>query len=94
MNSIDCVVRSAAVIPLRLKSHRDCSGAIVPTGGWTDREWDDRQSGWHRSQCAADKNGDREPICESCARRLLERFRRQGLPIPEVVGRSDYFERA
>jgi hypothetical protein len=49
---------------------------------------------WHHTQYVADANGRREPICESCARRLLERFQREGLSTPEVVGRSDYFERA
>ena len=49
---------------------------------------------WHRTQYVADENGNREPICESCARRLLDRFQREGLPIPEVVGRSDYFDQA
>ena len=49
---------------------------------------------WHRTQYVPDGNENREPICESCARRLLDRFQREGLPIPEVVGRSDYFERA
>ena len=49
---------------------------------------------WHRTQYAADGNGNREPICESCARRLLDRFTREGLPIPEAVSRSDYFDRA
>jgi hypothetical protein len=43
---------------------------------------------WHRTQYLPDGNGNREPICESCARRLLDRFQREGLPIPEVVGRS------
>ena len=49
---------------------------------------------WHRSQYVADENGNREPICESCARRLLDRFMREGLPIPETVSQSDYFDRA
>ncbi|MBV9326516.1 MAG: hypothetical protein JO352_22360 [Chloroflexi bacterium] len=49
---------------------------------------------WHRTQYVADGGGNREPICESCARWLLDRFQREGLPIPKVVGRSDYFERA
>jgi hypothetical protein len=49
---------------------------------------------WHRTRYVADENGSREPICESCARRLLDRFQREALPIPEVVCRPDYFERA
>ena len=49
---------------------------------------------WHRTQYVADENGNREPICESCARRLLDRFTREGLAIPEAVSRSDYFDRA
>ena len=49
---------------------------------------------WHRTQHVADEYENREPICESCARRLLDRFQREGLPIPQVVCRTDYFERA
>ena len=49
---------------------------------------------WHRTQYVPDTTGTREPICESCARRLLDRFQRDGLPIPDVVCRSDYFDRA
>jgi hypothetical protein len=49
---------------------------------------------WDGAQYLVDPNGKREPICESCARQLLERFQREGLPIPEVVGRPDYFDRA
>jgi hypothetical protein len=49
---------------------------------------------WHRTQYVAHENGNREPICESCARRLLNRFQRDRLPIPEAVSRSDYFDRA
>ena len=51
---------------------------------------------WHRTQYVAEGSREREPepICESFARRLLDRFQREGLPIPEVVGRSDYFHRA
>ena len=48
---------------------------------------------WDRTQYVADENGSREPICESCARRLLDRFTREELPIPEAVSRSDYFDR-
>jgi hypothetical protein len=49
---------------------------------------------WHRTRYVADENGNREPICEPCARRLLDRFTREGLPIPEAASRSDYFDRA
>ena len=51
-------------------------------------------AGWHRNQYVADESRNREPICESCARRMLDRFTREGLPIPEAVSRSDYFDRA
>jgi hypothetical protein len=49
---------------------------------------------WHRTQYVADANGRREPICESCARRLLDRYRHHGLPAPDAVLQPDYFERA
>jgi hypothetical protein len=49
---------------------------------------------WHRTQYVAEGSKEREPICESCARRLLDRFTREGLPIPEAVSRSDYCDRA
>lgn len=49
---------------------------------------------WDGTAYVADPAGPREPICESCARQLLERFRREDLPIPSVVQEPDYFERA
>jgi len=49
---------------------------------------------WDGAQYVVDPNGKREPICESCARQLLERFVREELPIPSVVREADYFERA
>jgi len=42
----------------------------------------------------ADPNGNREPVCESCARQLLARFEREHLAIPPVAQEPDYFERA
>jgi hypothetical protein len=45
-------------------------------------------------QYLPDPAGPRQPICEACARRLLERFEREGLPIPAQVREVDYFERA
>jgi hypothetical protein len=41
-----------------------------------------------------DANAPRQPICERCARQLLARFEREGLPVPHVVRETDYFERA
>jgi hypothetical protein len=49
---------------------------------------------WDRGHYVPDPNGPREPICESCARKLLLRFQRERLPIPAVVLESDYFQRA
>jgi hypothetical protein len=49
---------------------------------------------WHGGEYVPDPNGNREPICESCARTLLQRFRREHLPIPSVVLEPDYFDRA
>ena len=49
---------------------------------------------WDGDQYVADPTGSRQPICEACARRLLARFEREGLPIPSVVRQPDYFERA
>ena len=49
---------------------------------------------WEHGGYVPDPNGRREPICEPCARQLLERFQREGLPIPAVVQQPDYFERA
>jgi hypothetical protein len=41
-----------------------------------------------------DPNRRRRSICEACARQLLARIGREGLPIPRVVHQPDYFERA
>jgi len=49
---------------------------------------------WDGVQYVPDPNANREPICESCARRLIERFEREGQPIPPLVREPDYFERA
>ena len=49
---------------------------------------------WDGTQYVPHPNASREPICESCARQLLERFEREHLPIPAVVRQSDYFQRA
>jgi hypothetical protein len=46
---------------------------------------------WEQGSYVADPNGRREPICEACARQLLARFQREGLPIPAVVQQPDYF---
>jgi hypothetical protein len=49
---------------------------------------------WDGSGYVADPTGEREPICEPCARQLLRRFEQEQLPIPAIVRESDYFERA
>jgi len=49
---------------------------------------------WDGTQYVADPDASREPICESCARQLLERFERDGLSVPMMVRQADYFERA
>ena len=49
---------------------------------------------WDGTEFVPDPNARREPICESCARQLLERFERERLPVPSVVRQPDYFERA
>ena len=49
---------------------------------------------WDGNRYIADPTGNREPICELCARQLLQRFEREQLPIPSVVRQADYFERA
>jgi hypothetical protein len=49
---------------------------------------------WNGTEYVADSNGNREPVCEFCARRLLARFEREHRPIPPVVQEPDYFERA
>jgi hypothetical protein len=49
---------------------------------------------WDGAQYVPDATAKSEPICESCARQLLERFRREQLPIPPLVREPDYFERA
>jgi len=49
---------------------------------------------WDGSRYIADPNGNREPICETCARQLLERFEREQRPIPSPVREPCYFERA
>ena len=49
---------------------------------------------WNGKEYVADPNGNREPVCESCARQLLARFEREHLPIPPVAQEPDYFERA
>src|SRR5207237_2840655 len=49
---------------------------------------------WSGNRFVADSNGDREPVCESCARQLLARFEREHLAIPAVAKEPDYFERA
>ena len=41
-----------------------------------------------------DLNSPRQPICETCARRLLTRFQRERLPIPPQVQQADYFAQA
>jgi hypothetical protein len=38
--------------------------------------------------------GERNPICESCARFLVEHYRRHGLPITPQASEAGYFERA
>jgi hypothetical protein len=47
-----------------------------------------------RRQIRCDPNAKREPICESCAHQLLERFEREHLPIPPSASEPDYFEHA
>ena len=49
---------------------------------------------WDGATYVSDPTANREPICESCARQLLQRFEREQLPIPLVVREADYFERA
>lgn len=49
---------------------------------------------WTGTEYVADAHGKREPVCEGCARALLARFKREGLPIPELVDHPDYFARA
>jgi len=49
---------------------------------------------WDGRQYVADSAPRRQPLCEQCARQLLSRFEREGLPVPEVVRDPDYFERA
>lgn len=51
---------------------------------------------WNAAKCqyVPDPNGQREPICETCAHQLLERFKAEHKPIPAVVQEPDYFERA
>ncbi len=49
---------------------------------------------WTGTEYVADADGKREPVCEGCARALLARFKREGLPIPIVAGHPDYFARA
>jgi len=49
---------------------------------------------WEDGCYVPDPGGSREPICEVCARNLLARFQREGLPIPALVRQVDYFERA
>jgi len=49
---------------------------------------------WNGTEYVADPNGNREPVCESCARQLLARFEREHLAIPPVAQEPDYFERA
>ena len=49
---------------------------------------------WNGREYVADSSGNREPVCESCARQLLARFQREHRPIPPVVQEPNYFERA
>ena len=49
---------------------------------------------WDGRAYVADSSGNREPICEQCARALLEGFEREQLPVPSVVMEPDYFDRA
>jgi hypothetical protein len=49
---------------------------------------------WDGKQYVSDPNGNREPVCEACARQLVARFEREQLPIPAAVLEPDYFERA
>lgn len=49
---------------------------------------------WNGTHYVSDPNGNREPVCEACARQLVARFEREHLPIPPVVLEPDYFERA
>lgn len=49
---------------------------------------------WNGREYVADSNGNREPVCESCARQLHARFEHEHRPIPPVVQEPDYFERA
>jgi hypothetical protein len=49
---------------------------------------------WDGTQYVADPNASRQPICETCARQLLDRFEREGLSVPLVVRQAHYFERA
>ncbi len=49
---------------------------------------------WDGTEYVADPKAKREPICESCARQLLERFEREELSVPLAVRQPDYFERA
>jgi hypothetical protein len=51
-------------------------------------------SRWDGTQYVPDADGKREPICETCARTLLDRFERERLPIPPLVRQPEYFERA
>jgi hypothetical protein len=44
---------------------------------------------WEQGGYVPDPDGRREPLCEACARRLLARFQREGLPIPAVVQQLD-----
>jgi hypothetical protein len=49
---------------------------------------------WNGTEYVADPTGEREPVCESCARQLLTRFECEHLPVPPVVQELDYLERA
>ena len=49
---------------------------------------------WDGTRYVSDPSGNREPVCEACARQLLARFEREQLPIPPAVLEPDYFERA
>jgi hypothetical protein len=49
---------------------------------------------WTGKEYVADSSGNREPVCQSCARQLLARFEREHRPIHPVVQEPDYFERA
>jgi hypothetical protein len=49
---------------------------------------------WDGISYVADPNAKREPLCEACARQLLDRFEREQLAIPPLVRERDYFERA